>query len=160
VSDDSKIWRNSCIIGCVGCAGLIVLVIAVVAGMFLWGQRAMTPGAMEFLDAVEDGRYEEAHALMDGEWRAEHPLDEFVDEWEDRGERLGARQSIGSGGVSFNLGDDNTTSRARYSAQYEHGRANIEISLERREGAWALVDLRFTEIADLEPLDPPEQETE
>jgi len=153
VSDDSKILRNSCIVGCVGCAGLVVLAVAVVAGLFFWSRREVAPETQEFLDAVEAGRYEEAYRVMSEEWRARNSLAAFTEEWRGRAERLGPRLSLAAHGFGFNVGDGSTTARVRYDARYERGRVHIEFELERREGEWIPTDVRFTEI--LEPEEPP-----
>ena len=142
---DSRLLRNGCIIGCLGCGGLILVVVLGLTGLFFWSQRTLTPTTEEFLEAIEQERYEDAWSLMSEVWRADHALDEFRDEWIQRRERLGRRVGLRSSGLSFNFGDEGATGLTGYSATYERGEASIVFEMEREDGGWVPVSVRVDE---------------
>lgn len=141
---ESKTLRNVALTGCVGCLGLVVIVAIGISLLFFWSKSTIGTPAMDFIDAIDAGNYEQAYALTEGHWRGGRPFEEFERAYAALHDDLGPRQSIRSVGFNFEGRVTHPSEgRATYAAQYEDGSVLIEVSLEHGEDAWHVTDARY-----------------
>ncbi|MEZ5980125.1 MAG: hypothetical protein R3F34_18195 [Planctomycetota bacterium] len=126
-------------VGCLGCLGVVVAAFLFLGvGAFRLFNDA-EPAASEFVDELDDGRFDEARDRTTGV--AAKNFDVAVARWLTQVESLGEEEGRSTPGMHMHTGNDGTTARISYASHRERGDATINLVLRQVDDAWLVEGL-------------------
>lgn len=144
-------------IGCFGCLGLTLGVVALIAGgtyfIFQKGGALLNPPLEAYLNAVNAEDYERAFAMLDPEWQAAQPIEDWIAFEQSIRADLGRFQSMSMRSVNMSSDMEGSTASAEYLGRFSEGECTLRTRFRYSDGAWKLVELTYADYAPREPVE-------
>jgi len=140
---DAKSWMSCLGWGCLAVVVLAVLGIGSCVAVVYRGGSAAHEVADAYLQAVADGRFEDAFATLGPGITADRDLRAFVSFERANRDRHGECGDWRLTGTSLNRQDGRTQADLSYLADCEHGPVEVRFAVEKVDREWLIQDINY-----------------